>query len=548
MEEQVRNAIDKALESLQISDIPYVVERPNDLSHGDYAINVGMVLAKKLGKSPRDIAESLIPAIKESLGEDASTVEVAGAGFINVRLSSEAVTRDVTRAATEGKEWGRGAEEKGKRVIVEYSCPNPFKEMHIGHLMSTIIGESVSRIAESAGATVFRDSYGGDVGPHVARAIWGLRKAGITEPTSANELGKAYAQGTRAYEESEEVKKEIDEINKAIYKGDDRELMELWRKGRDVALSSFKDIYKVLGTSFDYFFFESETSEPGMRVVQDALTKGVFEESEGAIIYKGEKKGLHTLVFITSHGTPTYETKDIGLAFLKEERCPSDVSIIITASEQIGHFKVFLAALEEIAPALAAKTSHVPHGFMRLTTGKMSSREGNVITAVSLIEDTIQKVSEKNADPIVAEQVAIGAIKYSILKQFAGSDIIFDFEKSLSTEGDSGPYLQYALVRAKSILASATGETEGTQPSESYFLERLIIGFPEVVERAYVERAPHHVAQYLMSLAAAWNSFYAKERIIGGENEGYKLKVVKAFVQTMENGLWMLGIPTPEKM
>jgi len=189
--------------------------------------------------------------------------------------------------------------------------------------------------------------------------------------------------------------------------------MELWRKGRDVSLAAFETIYRIVGTTFDYYFFESETAPIGLDVVKDELKRGVFEESEGAIIYKGEKVGLHTLVFVTSRGTPTYEAKDIGLAFLKEERWPSDESIIVTATEQIGHFNVFLAALSEVAPLLAAKTRHVPHGFLRLSTGKMSSREGNVITAESLIRDVIEKVSERNPDPLVAQHIAVGAIKYS---------------------------------------------------------------------------------------------------------------------------------------
>ena len=187
--------------------------------------------------------------------------------------------------------------------------------------------------------------------------------------------------------------------------------------------------------------------------------------------------------------------------------------------------------------------------MLKLSTGKMSSREGNVITAAALINDVIAKVSERSEDPIVAEQVALGAIKYSILKQSTGSDIIFDFDKSLSLEGDSGPYLQYALVRARSILAQA-GKEGGADdvPEEPYLLERLITRFPEIAARAEKELAPHHVAQYLITLAAEWNSFYAANRIIGGEYESYKLLLAKAFVHTMENGLWMLGIPAPEKM
>lgn len=558
MEDRIREAVAGALKELGAEGVSFVVEWPGELSHGDFATNAALAASRELGKNPREIAETLVPLIQAALGDDAAKVEAAGPGFVNITLASAAVGAAITAASAAGDEWGKGDANLGVRTIVEYSCPNPFKEMHIGHLMSTIIGESVSRLIETSGASVVRDSYGGDVGPHVAKAIWALKQKGITEPSTVREVGEAYARGAHAYEESAETKGEIDELNVKLYEvlaknpteytEEERALFEVWRKGRDVALAGFQEIYKTLGTHFDYYLFESETTPIGLSVVKDALVSGVFEESEGAIIYKGEKKGLHTLVFITSRGTPTYEAKDVGLAFLKEERIGCDQSYILTGAEQVGHFKVFLAALEDIAPAVAKKTMHVPHGLLELTTGKMSSRSGNVITAASLIEEVIGKAVEKNEDSLVAQQVAVGALKYMILRAAPGSNVVFDPEQSLSLEGDSGPYLQYACVRAASILTSA-GEKEVTDaPPAPYDIERLIIRFPGVVARAAAERAPQHVAQYLTQLAGEWNSFYAKERIIDGEFEGYKLRLARAFVTTMKNGLTVLGIPTPERM
>jgi arginyl-tRNA synthetase len=552
-EEQIWAATQEALVELGAVGVNFAVEWPADLAHGDFAVNAAMAGAKQLGKNPRELADELAPRIAEKLGDLASKVSVAGPGFINITLSNDSIREQIQSALNSTSEdsvvkWGSNLAGAGSRVIVEFSCPNPFKEMHIGHLMSTIIGEPIARLIEASGATVCRDTYGGDVGPHVAKALWGLREKGITDPATPEEIGAAYAHGSRAYEESPEIKEAIDALNVSIYKGDDAELMELWRKGKDVSVEAFKDLYRILSTHFDYYIFESETAPIGMRVVQDQLARGVFEESEGAIIYKGEKVGLHTLVFITSRGTPTYEAKDVGLAFLKEERWPSDRSIIITAAEQVGHFKVFLAALSEIAPLVAAKTSHVPHGFLTLTTGKMSSREGNVIGARQLIQDVVTKALEKNPDPLIAEQVALGAVKYAILKPSAGSNVIFDFDRSLSLEGDSGPYLQYAVVRAKSVLAQEAVSPDESEPSEPYTLERLIVRFPKVVATAQAELAPHTVLQYLTTLASEWNSFYANEKIRGGTHESYKRKIAQAFIVTMENGLDLLGISVPERM
>ncbi len=568
MKERMYAVVAEALAKMGAGEVSFAVEYPSDLAHGDFAVNAAMVAAKKLGKNPREIASDLARSLQESLGADAASVEVAGPGFVNVTLSQAALLAELENALAAGEAWGKSQTHEGERVSIEYSNPNPFKEMHIGHLMSNIVGEAVSRLVEGAGATVIRDTFGGDVGPHVAKALWGLREAGIAEPASAAEIGKAYIQGSNAYEESEKAKEEIDQLNVTIYDAvakyqrgeelaaDEQQLVETWRTGRELSMQEFRRLFAQLGTELDYEFFDSDTIEPGLRVVHDGLEKGIFEKSDGAVIYRGEKKGLHTLVFVTSRGTPTYETKDVGLAFLREERIVSDKVIITTGAEQVGHFEVVLAALSEIAPQVAAKTHHVPHGLLRLTTGKMSSRKGNIITGAGLIRDMIEKASEKNADPVVAEQVAIGAIKYMVLRQSPGANIIFDPEQSLSLEGDSGPYLQYALVRARSVLraaeeagkgASATALTEDA-PEAPYEIARLIARFPEMAARAEALLAPNLLATYLTELAGAWNSFYAKERIVGGQYEAHKLSLARAFAQTMQNGLTLLGIPTPEKM
>jgi arginyl-tRNA synthetase len=550
MEDSIRQAVRDFFANIGAPEVAFVVERPSEAAHGDYTTNAALVAAKALKKNPRELGDELARHLIDSLGENiVSHVSVAGPGFVNITLAREAVTLAVAEAAAQGDEWGKGNVSAGQRVMVEYTDPNPFKEMHIGHLMSNTIGESVSRLLGNEGATIIRACYSGDIGPHVAKAIWGLRKNGITNPQTSTELSSSYVFGNTAYETSLESKAEIDALNQEIYKGTDRVLMEEWNHGCTLALEAFGKIFTILGTRFDYFFFESETAEPGMRIVRDGVNKGIFEESDDAIIYRGEKRGFHTLVFITGRGTPTYEAKDIGLAFLKEERVQTDRSIIMTGTEQIGHFQVLLAALSEIAPLLAAKTTHVPHGLLSLTTGKMASRKGNVITAVGLIDDVITKAGEKNDDPLIAEQVAIGAIKYMVLRQAPGSNIIFDPEKSLSLEGDSGPYLQYALVRAKSVVAAAGSSAPAAgAPTSPYFIERLMLHYPEVVARAAQELAPNLLVTYLTELAGAWNSFYAQERIVGGDHEAHKLMLAQAFITTMTNGLTLLGIPTPERM
>lgn len=564
MEERIRRIVEAELSRMGAEGTSFAVEWPADMAHGDFAVNAALAASKQLGKPPKEVAEELAGVLERELDQDAEKIDVAGPGFVNITLSPKAVAHELSGALTHPQEWGRNAVLGGKRVMIEYGNPNPFKEMHIGHLVGAVVGESMSRLLDYSGADVLRDTFGGDVGPQVAKALWALQKDGVTDIADASEIGRAYTHGSNAYEQSEEAKQEIDDLNTRLYQlvgsqgeaealsEEDRTLLYLWQKGREVSMQEFERIFAQLGTKYDYTFFDSDTTAPGLDAVQDALERGVLVKSEGAIIYPGEEKGLHTLVFVTSRGTPTYETKDVGLAFLKEMRAPTDEVIILTAVEQQGHFKVVLAALAEMAPTLAAKMRHASHGLLTLTTGKMSSRKGNIIAARELLKEVIEKASERNPDPVIAEQVGVGALKYMILRSAPGGSIVFDPEKSLSLDGDSGPYLQYALVRACSILEKANAadarKDAHSLSSEAPALARLLMRFPGIVKKAQVLSGPHVLATYLTQLAGEWNSYYAQERIIGSDDEDAKLALVQAFATTLQNGLMLLGIPAPEKM
>ncbi len=494
------------------------------MAHGDYSTNAALV-------SKTD-ADELAAKLKI---DGVERIEVAGK-FINFFLSREAL-------------MPRGQEipqlNAGKTILVEYTDPNPFKEFHIGHLMSNAIGESIARLFESTGAKVLRANYQGDVGPHVAKALWGkMQKPALS-------WGEAYAYGSQEYETH---KDEIDALNKKVYDKSDQQINTLYTQGRAESLKRFEKLYQTLGTKFNFYFFESETGPKGFALVK--AHPEVFEQSDGAVVFRGE----HTRVFVTSLGLPTYEAKDLGLLELKKDKVHMDKSVTVTASEQNDYFKVVLAAARRIPEIsdIAEKTKHVSHGMMRFARGKMSSRTGNVVTGESLLEDLTKAARGR-------EDVAVGAIKYTVLKQGSGRDIIFDPERSLSLEGDSGPYLQYALVRARSLLRKAAeAEVEATRPqaegkawpsglerppSGASLLERILIHFPDVVERAAKEMEPHYVATYLTELASAFNSWYAAERaIVDGTITSYTLNLVKVVERTLAEGLAVLGIPTPKEM
>ena len=294
-------------------------------------------------------------------------------------------------------------------------------------------------------------------------------------------LGKTYVLGTASYENDPTAKSDIDTINRKLFEKSDSKIMEVYEKGRAWSLAHFEELYKRLGTKFDAYIYESDAGVDGLKIVREFLERGVFETSEGAIVFRGDKHGLHTRVFVTSQGFPTYEAKEIGLNKRKFDEWKPDLSIIVTANEQNEYFKVVLSALRNVYPEIAEKTKHLSHGMLRLPSGKMSSRTGEAITAESLLsaveamvhkklEERELETAEKNK---IAEVVAIGAIKYSILRQAIGGDIIYDFEKSISFEGDSGLYLQYSYVRAKSVLAKSesakAGGPSAAPPQEGFF-------------------------------------------------------------------------------
>ena len=574
MKSEIEILIKNALNNLGIESENISLEHPADLNNGDYSTNAAMAYAKKLGTNPRELAEKIKAEIEKENPEEISKIEVAGAGFINFYLPHEFFIDSVKEILKQKENWGKNEILVGKKVMVEYTQPNPFKPFHIGHLMSNAIGESISRIVEYSGAKTVRANYQGDVGLHVAKAIYGImwlsdgefnEKLSRTEPASelALWIGECYSKGAQVYEDNEAIKIQIDEINKKVYSRADNEINKIYDWGRDITLRAFEEIYRKLGTKFNYYFFESAMAPIGEKIVRENIGN-VFTESNGAIVFHAENYNpkLHTRVFITSLGLPLYETKEVGLTITKFEKENPDLSIITTAIEQGEYMKVVQKAVSLIHPSLESRMKHITHGMMRLASGKMSSRKGNVVTGESLINDSMEVVYEKVKDrelndeekKEISEVVGVSALKYSILKSSLGSDIIYDFEKSISFEGDSGPYLQYTAVRANSIIKK--GEAEGIDidykdiPDEITTLEKILYQFPEVVERSYNLLEPHHIATYLTELASAFNTFYGNTMILNKEdiNTNYRIAIVEAFHQTMKNGLYLLGIKTPEKM
>lgn len=559
--QRIRESLSKALSEMGIALAPSAVplEFPAELAHGDYASGIALAKAKEAGMNPRALAEKIVASVGSI--EGVSKIQIAGPGFINIFLDGAHIIRTLKHAA-DSSSWGRSEALSGKSVLMEYTSPNLFKPLHIGNLVGNIIGESSSRLMQYAGAEVKRINYPSDIGLTVAKGVWGLRK-NASDPRDIQALGEAYRDGNAAYDSDGVAKSEIEEINRKLYEGSDAELNRLRREGISTSHRHLEDICKKLGTEFDFELFESDAAPVGREIVLSR--EDVFPVSEGARIFEGS----HTRVFLNSQGLPTYEAKDLGNFILKQNKFPRwDWYVVVTGVEQREYFAVLFEAIRVLFPETAHKVlKHIATGFLTLTTGKMSSRLGNVLTGESLIEDLTEsakaRAEESRADDaaLLGQQIAVAALKFEILKQGTGKNIVFDKEKSLSLEGDSGPYLQYTFARAFSLISKAKDagiddtvkfDIEFQAFGKALRLGRLLCRFPEIVSRATSELEPHLVTTFLVQVAAEFNSWYAMERIISDEKNGdvpsYLLVVTEAAARTLENGLWLLGIPAPEKM
>lgn len=505
---------------------------------GDYTTNIAMEIARDVKKPPLELAEEIAQKIRDAhwYSQLLSDVQVSAPGYINMKLADTYIIKAV----------GERVEQKKGTILIEYTDPNPFKEFHIGHLFSNIVGESIARLHEIMGYEVKRLCYQGDVGMHVAKTLYGmLHEENLDETLEALEttslsqraqaLGKWYAAGAGAFEESEKAKVEITELNKKIYEGD-AGIMRYYSVGRAWSLAYFETIYSRLGTRFNQYFFESESAQYGKQLVEKHPE--LFTHSKGAVVFEGEKYGLHTRVFINSQGFPTYEAKDLGLAHLKDRTFTQYAqSYVITGNEVNTYFHVMLKALSLISPDIAKKTTHVGHGIVKLPSGKMSSRTGSIVSGESLLEAVEKKVSS----PVLA----VAAIKYALLKQHYGSDIIFDTEKSVSVQGDSGIYLMYAYVRSRKICENNKGTAlKITNPDERALILKLA-QFSDVISLSFERLEPHHIAVYLNQLAAQFHAFYSVHRIAGN---GARVRITEKVAEVLKEGMDLLGISVVDEM
>ena len=546
-------------ETFRVDKTP-VLTRPDE-QFGDYATNVALQLAGRIGRSPRDIAEDVAAALREKLGDRLQAVTVADPGFINITLGDKALLEMAVAAPV-----AKPDTYKDQVVVAEYSDPNPFKVLHAGHVYTSVVGHAIGSLLEAAGGEVHRVNFGGDVGLHVGKTLWAIlaelggehpeKLRAIPEAEQAAWMSQAYVKGTNAYDGDERAKAEIMALNKRVYQiqaEQDKQspLARIYWTCRQWSYDYFDAFYKRIGTPFEKYYPESLCAPIGTETVTKQFKKGVYEKSDGAIVFRGEPYGLHTRVFISSEGIPTYEAKDVGLIMLKKQDYNFDRSVVITDNGQEQYMAVVLKSIEQFAPELAHATTHLTHGVVKMKGGvKMSSRKGNILRATDVLDaaQAANKQSTGRDDPAAV----LGAVKYAFLKQRLGPDIIYDPEESVSLEGNSGPYLQYAHARARSIVRKAGDARAKTtvstlEPGERS-LARKISEYPEVIQKAVDELMPHHVCTYLYELAQAFNRFYEHNRVVGHERQAVRLHLVRLYADTLRDGLHLLGIQAPDAM
>ena len=540
-------ALQRIVDELYQRQVDVQLTRP-DPKFGDFATNAALQLAKPLGKNPREIAEAI--AAKLRADERFSEVSVAGPGFINVKLSDQAVLESLkVRPATK---------RAGKTAVIETNCPNPFKAMHIGHALNAITADTMANLLAVDGAQVHRVSYHGDVGTHVGKSMWAILREIDGDASKLDEIpadqrnqfmSRMYVEGAQAAKESPEAKAEIDELAKQSFVLDDPLYKKVYETCKQWSFDEIDaNVARLGNVPIERRYVESETEEPGKKLIKEK-TPEVFTKSDGAYVFKGSQYGAFDNVFIGSHGNGLYGAHDMGLIQLKYQDYPNlDLSITVNGEEQAAYFRGVIAASELAIPALKGKLFNYATGLVKLTTGKMSSRTGEVVTIDWIFDEFKKAIAARGSQP--TDEVVAGALRYQFLKVKVGSDVVFDVNDAVSLTGNTGSYLQYAHARARGILAKS--EQAVAFPKELFDEDRALVRklseYTEAVNRATESLEPHHICTYLFELAQEFNRYYEKNQVVGSDKEAHRVGIVAVYADILKAGLTILGIAAPERL
>lgn len=564
--EEIAKILSDKIESMTKEDILMQIEIPPSYEMGDYAFPV-FSLAKIFRKNPNMIAKEMAASIKSEYFEK---VESKGA-YINFFTNKEALAKTVVEEISKEKEnYGKSKLGEGKTVIVEYSSPNIAKPFHIGHIRSTIIGDSLKRIHKFLGYNVVSINHLGDYGTQFGMLIYAIKNWGNIEEIEKNpipELLKLYVRVNTEADQNEEIKEECRHYFASLEKGDE-DAVKIWTWIREISLKEFNIVYDLLGIKFDSYNGESFYSDKMMKQVERMEKLGILKDSEGAKIVDLEKYNLPPALILKSDGSTIYITRDIAAAEYRHETYHPEKNIYVVATEQNLHFKQLKAVLKEMQYDWYDEVTHVAFGMINLADGKLSTRQGRVVYLIDVLNKAIEKIMEilnereetsgvkiANKEEL-AKQVGIGAIKFQELFNQRIKDYTFDWDKTLSFEGESGPYVQYAHARICSLLEK--GGFDINKEVDSSLLNnemeinilRNLYKFTEVVEDAKEKYEPFFISRYVVELAKDFNKYY-NQVTINVEDEKLKntrLMLCYSVKNVISEGLRLLGIEAPEKM
>lgn len=565
--DEIVKILDEKIESLSKEEIRNTIETPPSYEMGDFAFPV-FSLAKVYRKNPAVIAKEIAETIKSDLFEKVETQSA----YINFFINKKVLAQDILTEAKERKtDFGKVDLGQGRNVVVEYSSPNIAKPFHIGHIRTTIIGDAIKRIYKFLGYNAIAINHLGDYGTQFGMLIVAIKKWGDIEVIEANpipELLKLYVQINAECEKNPELRDECRYWFNQLEK-ENEEALELWKWIREVSLKEFNKVYKMFGIEFDSYNGESFYSDKMPAEVETLKKSGALVESNGAMIVDLEDKyNLPPALIIKSDGSTIYITRDIAAAHYRHETYHPYKNIYVVGSQQMLHFQQLKAVLTEMGYDWSDEVVHVPFGMVALEEGTLSTRKGRVVYLEDVLNKAVDKVKEiltereeqkgekiPNKDEL-AKEVGIGAVKFQELFNQRIKDYTFSWEKTLSFDGETGPYVQYVHARICSLLERGKFDINNKvdasllNSEEEYNLLRTLYNFTDVVIDAHEKFEPYFVTRYTTELAKQFNKYYNSTQIIVDDEllKNTRLMLCYAVKTVIKEGLNLIGVAAPEKM
>lgn len=558
--EKVALAIQEAVDNqLSKEEILEKIENPKTLDLGDYAFPA-FVLAKTLKKAPQMIAKEIVEKINKNGFEK---IEAVGP-YVNFFLDKKEFSKEVLAVIlADGSEYGDQNLGNNGNVPIDMSSPNIAKPMSMGHLRSTVIGNSLGLLLEKTNYNPVRINHLGDWGTQFGKLIVAYRLWGSEEEVKAdpiNNLLKYYVKFHQEDVEHPELDDQAREVFKKLEEGDE-ESLELWKWFREESLKKFTEVYDRLGISFDSYNGEAFYNDKMEEVAEILEEKGLLKESQGAEIVDLEKYNLNPALIRKSDGSTLYITRDLAAALYRYRTYDFVKSLYVVGMEQTNHFKQLKAVLNEMGYDWADEIHHIPFGLITSGGKKLSTRSGRVILLEEVLDDAVklanQQINEKNPDlqdkKAVAEAVGVGAVVFHDLKNERVNNFDFNLEEVVRFEGETGPYVQYSHARAMSILRKANvtnfGNDMEISDTNAWATLRLLEDFPNTVKKAVEDYEPSVIAKYSIHLAKAFNKYYANSRILEEDDEKMaRLALVKSVATVLKESLRLLGVKAPNEM